>query len=91
MSALRERESYDYKLGVREFSLSGVVSAIGESPIINNFPPVLKIGTVGMDGTVTLKDGKIAQIDENEVFLSLGKKVVVFEKAHTFFSLEPQE
>lgn len=90
MSVLKDREGadYDFKVGAKKLSIKGVWQAvIDESPIVNNFPPALKIGTLAFGQNVVLKDGTNIHVDIlDENTPSIGSKVVVFEKAKTLFS-----
>ena len=93
MSFLKERGEnygYDFKLGAREFSVKGALFALLESPGSNNFPPTFRIGTLGLGGNVTFKDGKSAHIEIEEDTPPLGSKVIVFEKAKSGYTTGSQ-
>jgi len=87
MSELKERKGlgFDYELGVRELNLRGVLDALGKSPAFGNFPPVLKSGTLTVGSVVVLEDGKSVRIETDKKTPALGSKVVVFEKAESYY------
>lgn len=85
MALGKDREDYDYKIGARDLTLWGVLDALGQSPIVNNLPPVLRAGTMDPGRNVRLDNGDIINVEQDNKTPNVGSRVVVFESAKTCF------